>query len=87
MNFFSTKVITINPDEKVKEGFLKKESRYRKAWRDRWCVLTTKFLYTFQNQGIYTDPTETIDVKKIKTVKTDETKNGFNFVRNGRRNI
>ena len=79
-NFFSNKVITINPSEKVKEGFLKKESRIRKVWRDRWVVLTTSYIYTFENQGIYKNPTETIDVKKIKTVKTDESKQGSNFV-------
>ena len=80
-NLFSNKIITINQGEKLKEGFLKKESRFRKVWRDRWVVLTTSFVYTFENQGIYKNPTETIDVKKIKTVKTDETKNGFFFVR------
>ena len=79
-NFFSNKVITINPGEKVKEGFLKKESRIRKVWRERWVVLTTSYIYTFENQGIYKNPTETIDVKKIKTVKTDESKQGSNFV-------
>ena len=82
-NFFSNKVITINPSERLKEGFLKKESRIRKVWRERWVVLTTSYIYTFENQGnqgIYINPTEEIEVKKIKTVKTDETKNGFNFV-------
>ena len=79
-NFFTNKIITINSSDKLKEGFLKKESRIRKVWRDRWVVLTTSYLYTFENQVIYRNPTEEIDVKKIKTVKTDETKNGFNFV-------
>ena len=66
---------------KLKEGLLKKESRYRKIWRDRWVVLTEANIYTFENKGIYKNPTEVIDVKTIKTVKTDETKKGFNFVR------
>jgi hypothetical protein len=80
LNLFSNKVITINSNEKLKEGFLKKESRIRKVWRDRWVVLTTSYIYTFENQGIYRNPTEEIEVKKIKTVKTDESKTGFNFV-------
>ena len=79
-NFFSNKVVTINSSEKLKEGFLKKESRIRKVWRERWVVLTTSYIYTFENQGIYTNPTEEIEVKKIKTVKTDESRSGFNFV-------
>ena len=79
-SFFSDKIITINSNDKLKEGNLKKESRVRKIWRERWVVLTTSYIYTFEKQGIYKNPTEEIEVKKIKTVKTDETKNGFNFV-------
>ena len=60
--------------------FWKKNQELKIVWRDRWVVLTTSFVYTFENQGIYKNPTETIDVKKIKTVKTDETRNGFFFV-------
>ena len=84
LNLFSNKEITINTNEKLKEGYLKKESRIRKVWRERWVVLTTSYIYTFENQGIYRNPTETIDVKKIRTVKTDESKNGFNFVSNNK---
>ena len=79
-NFLGNKIITTNPSEKVKEGFLKKESRYRKVWKDRWVVLTTSYIYTFENQYSYKNPTETIDVKKIKTVKTDEMRKEVFFV-------
>ena len=79
-NFFSNKIITINPSEKLKDGFLEKESRIRKVWRERWVVLTTSYIYTFENQGNLRNPTEEIEVKKIKTVKTDESRSGFNFV-------
>ena len=79
-NFFNNKTITINSQDKLKEGFLKKESRIRKVWRERWVVLTTSHIYTFENQRSYRNPTEEIEVKNIKTVKTDETKTGFNFV-------
>ena len=79
-NFFADKIITINSNEKLKEGYLKKESRYRKVWRERWVVLTPLYIYSFENQGIYKNPTESIEVKKIKTVKTDDTRSGFNFV-------
>ena len=80
MNLFSNKDVTINSGDKLKEGSLKKESRYRKVWRERWVVLTSSFIYTFESKGIYKNPTESIDVKKIKTVKTDEGRNGFFFV-------
>ena len=81
MNFFSPKLINIPSNEKLKEGTLKKESRFRKVWRERWVVLTTKNLYTFERPRIYQNPTETIDVHNIKTVKTDETKQGNYFVK------
>ena len=77
---FSNKPTEMDSSNKIKEGFLKKESRHRKVWRERWVVLTELNLYTFENSSSYRNPTEVIDVKKIKTVKTDETKTGFNFV-------
>ena len=43
--------------------------------------MKTKFIYTFERPRIYQNPTETIDIHSVKTVKTDETKNGFCFVR------
>ena len=62
---FSGKDTQMDNTNRLKEGSLKKESRHRKVWRERWVVLT-----------------EAIDVKTIKTVKTDESKAGFNFVSN-----
>ena len=80
-SFLSGKKIDINQTDKIKEGYLKKESRVRKVWRDRWVVLTKTHLYTFENQGVYKNPTETIEVKKINSVKTDQNKtNRFVFV-------
>ena len=78
---FGSKNTEMDSTNKLKEGLLKKESRHRKIWRDRWVVLTEANIYTFENKGVYKNPTEVIDVKTIKTVKTDETKKGFNFVR------
>ena len=52
-----------------------------KKWRKRWVVLTSQNLYTFENEKLYSNPTETLDITKIKTVKTDETKQGNFFVK------
>ena len=79
-SIFKKNHVVINSEDKIKEGFLEKESRVRKVWRQRWVVLTTKYLYTFEDKQIYDNPTETIDVNNFKTVKTDETKGGFAFV-------
>ena len=81
MNIFKRKVVEFEPTDKIKEGYLKKESRIRKVWKERWCVLTSKYLYTFESQGVYVNPTEQIEMDKVKTIKTDSTKtNGFFFV-------
>ena len=72
--FFNRKEVSINRADIIKEGFLDKESRYRKIWRKRWCVLTNKTLYTFANKDSYSNPTEEIETTKMKTVKTDETR-------------
>ena len=77
---FGNKDTAMDNTNKLKEGLLKKESRHRKVWRERWVVLTEANIYTFENKGVYRNPTEVIDVKTIKTVKTDESKTGFNFV-------
>ena len=77
---FSGKDTQMDNTNRLKEGSLKKESRHRKVWRERWVVLTEANIYTFEKQGVYRNPTEIIDVKKKKTVKTDETRQGFNFV-------
>ena len=59
--FFNKKTVSINRGDIIKEGFLEKESRYRKIWRKRWCVLTNQMLYTFEQQGSYINPTEEIE--------------------------
>jgi hypothetical protein len=83
--FFKSKEVSISKSDIIKEGYLEKESRYRKVWRKRWCVLTNKMLYTFEQQGSYINPTEEIETAKMKTVKTDETRGpkqeNSNFIR------
>ena len=37
---FGNKVTEMDNSNKLKEGLLKKESRHRKVWRERWVVLT-----------------------------------------------
>lgn len=85
--FFKNDVVNIKQNEKIKEGWLQKESRFRKVWRDRWCVLTSEAFYTFENEKNYVNPTEVLEIKKIKTVKTDDTKQGNYFVTKIKYNI
>ena len=86
MDFFTSKPININSDDIIKEGWLVKQSKYRKIWRElyifkirRWCVLTLTHLYTFKKEKVYSSPTEDIEIVKVKTVKSDESKSSSNI--------
>ncbi len=46
----------------------------------RWTVLSDKYLLTFEKEKVYSNPTETIDVSSIKTVKSDDNPLSFVFV-------
>ena len=72
---FNSKIVDIK--DKMKEGWLEKESRFRKVLRSRWCVLTVNTLYTFKEEKMYVDPTEQIDTTLIKTIRTEEKQGNF----------
>jgi hypothetical protein len=59
----------------IKEGYLEKESRMLKTWRKRWFVLTPNTLYTFKEAKQYKDPTESLVLKDVTTIKTTEGEN------------
>ena len=57
----------------VKEGWIEKRSKYVKEWRQRWLVLTPRFLCTFKKQQDYRSaPTEKINLRLCSTVKSAE---------------
>lgn len=72
MNFFKGRTCEINSEDVLKEGWLSKESKYRKVWRERWCVLDGKCIATFEKERKYDSPTEVIDINKVKTIKSDD---------------
>ena len=50
------------------------------CYYSRWTVLTNKHLLTYEEEKIYTNPTEIIDISSIKTVKSDDNPLSFIFV-------
>mmetsp|Transcript_52167 Transcript_52167/g.82837 ORF Transcript_52167/g.82837 Transcript_52167/m.82837 type:complete len:122 (-) Transcript_52167:180-545(-) len=62
--------IQVHRDDIVQEGPLVKESKILKTWRQRWFVLTPQYLCSFQQQGVYKNPTEYIRLKDCSTVKS-----------------
>ena len=75
------KTITISSDGIIKEGFLFKQSRYLKKWRNRWVVLKPDYLYTFKQKGVYSNPTEQIEKETITLIKADNNESDVIFVR------
>jgi len=57
---------------KVKEGYLFKQSRHLKQWRKRWFVLDDNKLYSFKSKDEMKNATETIDLKVFSSVKSSE---------------
>jgi len=57
----------------VKEGWLKKQSRYLNKWRDRWTVLTQTAISTYKQKQVYKNATETLLFADIKSVKKSRT--------------
>ena len=42
---------------------------------------------TFEKEKVYKSPTEVLDIKNIKTIKSDDNKNSFIFVNNKNKKI
>jgi len=62
----------MNFKNKVKEGYLFKQSRHLKQWRKRWFVLDDNKLYSFKSKDEMKNATETIDLKVFSSVKSSE---------------
>jgi len=60
---------SINSEDVILEGQLKKRSRHIAKWRQRWCVLSGHFLTCYKQQGKYQNPTESIDLRVFNNVK------------------
>jgi len=64
-----TKIYVKNPK---REGWLEKQSRHTKTWKRRWCVLDGLILYTFKEERLYVNPTETIDLRECNNCELSE---------------
>eukprot|EP00467_Chlorarachnion_reptans_P011052 CAMPEP_0114515296 /NCGR_PEP_ID=MMETSP0109-20121206/16654_1 /TAXON_ID=29199 /ORGANISM="Chlorarachnion reptans, Strain CCCM449" /LENGTH=2301 /DNA_ID=CAMNT_0001695479 /DNA_START=286 /DNA_END=7191 /DNA_ORIENTATION=+ len=50
------------------EGWVQKQSRYLREWRNRWLVLQYPRLFTFKSKQTYLNPTEVIDVRRAEII-------------------
>lgn len=71
--------VKINTFNIYREGWVWKQSRYLKTWRQRWGVLTRTHLYTYKIEqeyllkgpGNYTECIEAGDIMKVQSAKDD----------------
>ncbi|CAE7692650.1 PH1 [Symbiodinium pilosum] len=68
--------VVIHRDDIIMEGFLVKQSRHLKEWRQRWFVLTPQYLCSFRTQGEYRNPTEYIRLSECSTVRSVDDQTG-----------
>mmetsp|Transcript_2754 Transcript_2754/g.3330 ORF Transcript_2754/g.3330 Transcript_2754/m.3330 type:complete len:123 (+) Transcript_2754:78-446(+) len=68
--------IIIHRDDILKEGTLRKQSRYLREWRVRHFVLTSQYLCSFKDQGDIRNPTEVIRLRDCSTVKSADEETG-----------
>ena len=61
------------PNEVIKDGFLEKRSKFIKAWRNRYVVLTKTHLLTHKKKNrSWTEITELIPLKNCKVQSADD---------------
>ena len=71
LNKGSGGIIKLEEYDVYKVGWVKYQSKFTKRYRDFYAVLSYRFLYFFEKE-LYLDPIETIEIKQIKTVKTEQ---------------
>jgi len=60
-----------------KEGWMYKKSKFLKKWRMRWFVLTSTYLYSYQQEKNYSRPTEQISLRTIRNISEQTLEAGF----------
>ena len=71
LNKGSGGIIKLEENDILKSGWVKYQTKFSKRYRDVYAVLSYRFLYFFEKE-LYLDPIETIEIKQIKTVKSEE---------------
>ena len=66
----------MNNNQFLHKGWLNKQSRFLKKWRRRYVVLSKSHLLTFKSENINDAPTETIQIKTCKSIKSADSQTG-----------
>jgi len=68
----------IRDQDIVKQGYLLKQSKYLRQWKQRWIVLTNQYICSFESQGghVGSAPTEYLLLKDCTTVRSADDETG-----------
>jgi hypothetical protein len=68
----------IRDQDIVKSGYLLKQSKYLRQWKQRWIVLSSQYLCSYESQGGHmgSSPTEQLLLRDCTTVKSADEETG-----------
>jgi len=68
----------IRDQDIIKQGCLLKQSKYLRQWKQRWIVLTSQYICSFESQGghVGSSPTEYLLLKDCTTVRSADEETG-----------
>lgn len=74
----ASSALFIRDQDIVKSGYLLKQSKYLRQWKQRWIVLTNQYICSYESQGGHmgSSPTEYLLLKDCTTVRSSEDETG-----------
>jgi hypothetical protein len=68
----------IRDQDIIKQGYLLKQSKYLRQWKQRWIVLSNQYLCSYESQGGHmgSAPTEYLLLKDCTTVRSADEETG-----------
>ena len=68
----------IRDQDIVKSGYLLKQSKYLRQWKQRWIVLSNQYICSYESQGGHmgSAPTEYLLLKDCSTVRSADEETG-----------
>jgi hypothetical protein len=68
----------IRDQDIIKQGYLLKQSKYLRQWKQRWIVLTSQYICSYESPGghVGSSPTEYLLLKDCTTVRSADDETG-----------
>lgn len=74
----ASSALFIRDQDIVKSGYLLKQSKYLRQWKQRWMVLSNQYICSYESQGGHmgSSPTEYLLLKDCTTVRSADEETG-----------